>query len=244
MSLFDKYPDAIVRNATFIKYIGTLHVIWREYFCRSKIRKDNFNLEKIGSDYGGFLVPGGMIDENWIIYSAGVGEDITFDLGLINQFGCNVFAFDPTPRAINYVRENEAVDDQFHFLPLALWNCATTLKFYAPANPNHVSHSIVNMQATAQFFRAKCDSLQGLMKHNGHKRIHLLKLNIEGAEYEVLDDLLKNSIGVRVLCVAFDQPMPIWRTHQMVNRLLAADYALVGIDGWKFTFVSKGNLPG
>ena len=35
-------------------------------------------------------------------HSGGVGEDASFDLGIIERFGCSVFAFDPTPRAIAF----------------------------------------------------------------------------------------------------------------------------------------------
>src|SRR3954453_24062721 len=48
----------------------------------------DLGLEKIGSGYGGWIVPTAKIDRDWTCYCAGVGEDITFDLGLISRFGC------------------------------------------------------------------------------------------------------------------------------------------------------------
>ena len=35
-----------------------------------------------------------------IVYSFGVGEDVTFDLALIDRYGMTVHAFDPTPKSI------------------------------------------------------------------------------------------------------------------------------------------------
>ena len=60
-------------------------------------------VERIGSDYGGCLVPRDFLTANSVCYCVGVGEDITFDLGLIDRFGCEVYAFDPTPRSIAFV---------------------------------------------------------------------------------------------------------------------------------------------
>lgn len=70
-------------------------------FISNKIILKNchYKLEKIGSSYGGWIVPIQLIKPDWIFYSAGVGEDITFALGIIERFSCHVFAFDPTPRA-------------------------------------------------------------------------------------------------------------------------------------------------
>lgn len=221
-----------------------MHVIWRDKVFGKWIPGPASRFERLGSEYGGFIVPQGMIDADWIVYSGGVGEDISFDLELIERFGCPVYAFDPTPRAVEYVNRAAGQEPRFHFTPVAMWKTAAVLKFYAPQNPDHVSHSVVNLQATDEYFEAECDGLPGLMKRFGHDRVDLLKLNIEGAEYEVLESVLAEGFGVRVLCVAFDQPMPIWRTHRMIRRLAVAGFALFAIEGWKMTFVRGGDGTG
>jgi len=33
-----------------------------------------------------------------VVYSLGIGEDISFDLALIEKYGARVHAFDPTPK--------------------------------------------------------------------------------------------------------------------------------------------------
>ena len=35
----------------------------------------------------------------------GCGEDISFDLGLIEMFDCDVYGFDPTPKSIDFVNK-------------------------------------------------------------------------------------------------------------------------------------------
>ena len=113
------------------------------------------------------------------------GEDITFDLGIIERFGCYVVAFDPTPRAIAHVAEHAADEPRFTFRPVGLWSEDTSLRFFAPRDPAHVSHSAVNLQRTETYFEAEVRTLPTLMHELGHDRIDLLKLDIEGAEHGV-----------------------------------------------------------
>jgi len=61
-------------------------------------------MEKLGTNYGGWHIPIDIkLDENSIVYSAGVGEDISFDLLLSEKFDCNIVLIDPTKRAKNII---------------------------------------------------------------------------------------------------------------------------------------------
>ncbi len=213
-------------------------VFLKNLFKFSMVRRDD--LKRLGSSYGGWVVPTSMLSEASVCYCAGVGEDITFDLALIDLFGCDVFAFDPTPRSVKYVEENAADVARFHFYDVGLWSSHKTLRFYAPEDPTHVSHSVVNLQRTSTFFEAECKRLSSLMEELGHERIDLLKLDIEGAEYAVLDSMMEDGIYASVLCVEFDPPDPIRKNVSMVRKLIAFGYSLVSVDEWNYTFVWKG----
>ena len=60
-----------------------------------------------GTRYGGYYVCPEFLDEKSIIYSFGIGEDISFDTTLINKHNCNVFCFDPTPKSIDWMKRQE-----------------------------------------------------------------------------------------------------------------------------------------
>ena len=75
------------------------------------------------------------------------------------------------------------------------------------------------------------------MQELGHAGIDLLKLDIEGAEHEVVRSMLEREIRPTVVCIEIDQPVkPVafWRT---VRRIRRAGYALVAVDSWNLTFV-------
>lgn len=195
------------------------------------------DLVRLGSQYGGWIVPAAAVQEDSICYCAGVGEDVSFDLALMERFGCEVHAFDPTPRAIEFVGRNAADVRGFHFHPVGIWERDEQLRFYAPSNPDHVSHSVMNLQQTDSFFEAPCRSLPSLMKELGHARIDLLKLDIEGAEQRVLAAMLKEGVTARVLCVEFDEATLAWtperkqRIATTAESLASQGYVLVAQEG-------------
>ena len=193
--------------------------------------------------YGGYRLPISMLNADSVVYSVGVGEDIRFDLDLIARVGCTVHAMDPVPRAAAYAREAAAHEPRFVFHQLAAWSRDETLTFHAPRQEGFVSHSAVNLFGTEEAFQAEGRSLGSLMRSWGHDHIDLLKISAEGAEFEILDALLREGPVVAILCVEFTVP-PVARGRRMLDRLSAAGYQLVSFrlvpSGWTFTLVHRG----
>lgn len=48
------------------------------------------------------------------------------------------------------------------------------------------------------------DTIKNIMVENNHNKIDLLKLDIEGAENIVLEQMLKDNIYPKYLCIEFD----------------------------------------
>ena len=91
------------------RWISAFLFLFAGFDTLSRARVKHINgLINIGSDYGGWITPMHLLNSTSICYCAGVGEDITFDLGLIERFGCHVFAFDPTPRAKIHLKNKAA----------------------------------------------------------------------------------------------------------------------------------------
>jgi FkbM family methyltransferase len=196
-------------------------------------------LEKIGSKGCGWIVPTSLITQEWVCYCVGAGEDITFDLALIERYGCSVYGFDPTPRAKLHVDRVARNNPRYHFSGVGLWSADGPMKLYAPRNPTHVSHSVVNLQHTADYFVADCKRLSSLMRDLGHNHVDLLKLDVEGAEYAVLESILADNVRIGVICVEFDQPAPLRRTWQMIDALTQSGYRPVCAERWNWTFIHE-----
>jgi FkbM family methyltransferase len=194
------------------------------------------DIVRLGSDYGGWWVPEQAIKAGDRAYCAGVGDDVTFDVALIDRCGCEVWAFDPTPRVIEAVPRWD-MPERWHFEAVGLWDQEEVIRFYFPALRNHGSLSATNAQGTERFVEGQVESLPAIMRRLGHDRLDLLKMDVEGAEGRVLDSMLASDIRPTVLCVEFDQPEVPWRTRRRVRALLAAGYAVVKVEHWNYTFL-------
>ena len=86
------------------------------------------------------------------------------------------------------------------------------------------------------------------MRELGHDAIDLLKIDIEGAEYEVLSDLVASRIPVRAICVEFDETNfpqdQHWRDRiaAAVSGLHAAGFDLAAVaPKGNYTFLARAH---
>ncbi len=199
----------------------------------------------LGSNYGFWVVPDTFTTSS-ACYLAGVGEDITFDLGLIGRFGCTVHAFDPVPASREYASAAAAHEPRFVFHPVGLWSEDAHLGFHAPAVEGHVSHSATDLHGTGVAFKADVRSVKSLMLELGHEELDLLKLSVEGAEYEIVRGTLDAGIDASVICIEYAQPAPAGAaegTHDLLER---AGYHVVAARirprSWKLTYMHASAL--
>ncbi len=202
------------------------------------INKLSINRETIylGTNYGGWSLIDQPKLKNNIIISAGVGEDISFDVEMINKYDLKVIFVDPTPRALQHLsifknslgnpktgsylngglQPIEAYDltgiteSNFFIVDKALFNTSgKIIKFFSPPNKEHVSHSISNWQNNfkkeSEYIEVQTISLSDLLKKHNIDNISMIKLDIEGAEIEVINDMIKNKIYPNQLLVEFDE---------------------------------------
>ncbi|WP_329318640.1 FkbM family methyltransferase [Streptomyces sp. NBC_01262] len=191
------------------------------------------DMERLGSHYGGWWIPTGLLSRDAVVYAAGVGEDVTFDLALIERFGCEVWAMDPTPRSIAFAAR--IAEPRWNFLPIGLWKENATVHFHPPADPAHVSHSVTEIRGSGHGFDAQCRQLTTLMTEMGHDRLDLLKMDIEGAEGPVLDQMLARGVRPRILCVEFDTPESPRALLRRLRRLEDAGYVIRQTEGRNYT---------
>ena len=91
-----------------------------------------------------------------------------------------------------------------------------------------------NLQDTDTPIEVAAETLDSLMIKLGHTKVDLLKLDIEGAEYDVLRQMLAFDILPGVLCIEFDGLLHGRRSvgeTQVLRRLARAGYHLIVDDG-------------
>jgi hypothetical protein len=81
------------------------------------------------------------------------------------------------------------------------------------------------------------------MTENNHGKIDLLKLDIEGFEYEVIDSFLNDKIEVNQICVEFHhfyKDINKRKTKKTIRKLLNAGYKIIHKEMLNFTFLKTG----
>ncbi len=174
------------------------------------------------------------INEHSVVYSLGVGYDVAFELDLINNLDVTVHAFDPTPKSIKWVKKQN-LPKQFVLHEYGVANFDGKIKFHPPENPEHISATVVDRPATRDAaYKVDVKSLATIMNELNHKQIDLIKINIEGAEYLVIEDLIAKNIKPGQILVEF---------HHRFEKieLSATKKAIKGLRelGYKTFFISK-----
>lgn len=197
-----------------------------------------------GTEYGGWMICPDGLTKSSVVYSFGVGEDASFDLSLIARYGPEVCGFDPTPKSIAWV-EGQTWPAQFHFHPFGIGASDRMAAFFAPDNPEWISHTILPRDFSAQSAtHVQLLRLQTIAEMLGHQEIAILKMDIEGAEYEVIGDLVKTpTVKVRQVLVEFHHwlypGISVRATHAAIRKLEKAGYKLFAISdkGLEFSFI-------
>lgn len=203
--------------------------------------------EWFGSGYGGWVVYTPRISSTSVVYSCGIGEDASFDLALISRFGVTVHAFDPTPRAVDWVGAQDLPPSfEFHQLGIADFDGVAT--FNAPPRHQDASYTLVEGRGNAAVaVQADVRRLSTLMSEFGHDRIDLLKMDIEGAEYGVIEDLVSSVLDIRQLLVEFHhgfEAIEVDETYRAVALLRRRGYKLFYVSprGEEYSFVHADHL--
>tara|TARA_Y100000385_G_C13003393_1_gene598286 strand:- start:372 stop:1208 length:837 start_codon:yes stop_codon:yes gene_type:complete len=174
--------------------------ITNRHHLQKIIQDYNYDIKKLGTDYGGWSYVDRKELKNSTVICAGVGEDISFEIEFIKKYNANCILVDPTPRSIIHVnnilkeigsprtkiyndsgkQEIESYDlenisqRQIKFIDKALWINSGPIKFFKPKNKDHVSHSIINFlnnySANTEFIEVKGTTIKKIIEDYDLKR--------------------------------------------------------------------------
>jgi FkbM family methyltransferase len=213
----------------------------KDFFAKidCKITKKRF-----GSANCSWVIATEFIDKNSIVYSFGVGEEISFDLAIIKTFGLDVNAFDPTPRSIEWIK-SQILPENFRLFEYGISNYDGEATFYPPINPKHISHSIIEKEQTKdKTIKVNMKRLETIMHELGHTHIDILKMDIEGAEYSVIEDIKLSNIRPNQILIELHHRFPnigIGKSKEAIKTLRNIGYQLFSIsnNGEEYSFIYK-----
>ena len=190
-------------------------------------------MKYFGSEYGGWPVLEGLLDSDSLVLSFGLGEDVSFDLGIIKRFGCRVIGFDPTPKSVAWLAEQQ-LPERFEFVNVGLAAQTGVISFCAPANSEYASYSAVHAADGTRKVELPVKDLETIVETHDIKKIDVLKMDIEGSENEVIATLAKSSIRPGQILVEFHHRIhqtDFARTRQAIESLETIGYKLFYVSG-------------
>jgi FkbM family methyltransferase len=209
------------------KFRGTLRRRWDRAWS-----EPHSGLRRLG-DASPWHIRADLLTSESVVLSGGVGRDISFELQLASEYGCRIYLFDPSPTG----RETMALVANQHplieYIPLGLAGSERKSQFCIPMNPDEGSYYLSSERSSNLSVPFDCISVTEFCRQRDIRRLDLLKLDIEGFEYEVLQNVLIGGVIPRQICVEFHHFLPgvplyktlkaIWGVRQHRLRLIHKD---------------------
>jgi FkbM family methyltransferase len=237
-SISIKIKKVYRRSRVFINQI-TGH----EPFISRRLKLD---LEFHGTDYGGWCIVENSLSEKSTIVDIGLGEDISFSESLINKYGCYVYGFDPTPKSINYIKKKQ-------FSNFSLFEVGVSAEegeaiFYLPNDANHVSGSLFSSAHVGKKnITVQLIAIENISNMIEFKTIDLLKMDVEGAEFDILQSKGFEKIISKTnqICIEFHHRWPEFgkqKTIDAIRRLEELNFEVTWVSpsNEEVLFVRKG----
>ncbi len=205
---------------------------------------------RLGTRYGGWWVNRRLVRPDPLLIDCGLGRDISFAAAFLSRFGGTVIGIDPNPASLAWCREH--CPPGMHIRDGAFWSKGgASMTFHLPRPPEqlprgadgvsgslHASHSYVEGGASREVTTL---SLDEVLASAGREDCDVLKLDIEGAEFEVLGELARSRelARCRQVLVEFHHGITSHAredTGRVVEDVRAAGFSLVHVEGRNHIF--------
>ncbi len=222
-----RYCKRVVRAG-----LGTDHLLKPEL---------NVATRHIGSDYGGWIVAIGPLGDvkNPVVLSFGLGDDISFDEEIISSYGAHVYGFDPTPASLRWIAARGAPQNMQVF-PIGISRFDGRQKFSVSENDTRGNYSSKETAGTS----AICDVMRysSILAMLELKHVDVLKLDIEGSEYDVIPEIITSSVRPVQLLVEFHHRLhriDVADTRRAVKMVQQAGFSLFAVSpgGQELSFI-------
>ena len=213
---------------------------WFEYWLARIKLSDCTSLLDLGTRYGGWAIPGDVVQPSWVCYCIGCGGDISFDLELIQRYGAKVRAFDAVAEYVELASAKAASEPRFTARQAAISTIDGPVFMQLTHDPQSQSVSEAGLYESNNYVELPGRTLASLAEEFGDEGIDLLKLDIEGGEYDVLPTLDLQAMGVKIFAVQLHHTASVRHARKLIERLRSDGYDPIACRRTlKFTFLHR-----
>ncbi|MBL7086406.1 MAG: FkbM family methyltransferase [Candidatus Cloacimonetes bacterium] len=182
-----------------------------------------------------------------IIIDVGCGFEADLSRHLISKYGLTSYGVDPTLKHAKFLRELEKETEyKFKYLPLALTKTNGRIIFHETLE--HESGSIFSSHKNIlvdkiRTYEVESVSLKGLIKKIGVETVDYIKLDLEGAEYELLVNVSQDELkAFKQIFIEFHhhaiKPYSINNTRKIVKYMYIKGFRSYSLDDSNYLFLN------
>ena len=165
-----------------------------------------------------------VFDEKSIVIDVGCADDPDLSVFFMKQFDCFAYAVDPTRKHFAALKAVSDRNKKFQHLPYAVADCDQQLTFYE--SKENASGSLLQSHSNVQndsiiSYEVEAVTISKLLERIGVDRIDFLKLDLEGAEYSLLEKINSHDL------VNVDQLFVEFHHHAIPDKTFKDTLALV-----------------
>ncbi len=207
--------------------------------------------QRLGTRYGGWWVDTRLVGPQPLLIDCGLGEDISFPAAFLQRFaGAHVIGVDPNPRSLAYCRAH--CPPGMEILANAFWTSSgEDIAFHLPRGQDQLPKGADGVSGSldasheyvegGQRIETQTVDLDALLARAGRQDCDILKLDVEGAEYALLEALVASGRirAARQVLVEFHHGVTrhtLDDTRRIVASMTAAGFRLVHSENRNYIF--------
>ena len=135
------------------------------------------------------------LNENSLIFDVG-GFTGEWSANIYNRYRCNIYIFEPVDRYFNHIKNRFQVCNNVQVFNFGLGNKSESIKIRTVGDGSKfvTKTSKISPFNVDKFDEAYIKSICDFIRERDIQNIDLLKLNIEGAEYALLESLIEENM--------------------------------------------------
>lgn len=183
---------------------------------------DCTKLDRVGVGAHGWTFCTPVSKFNHVVFSVGIGSDITWDEEMIEKYSTQHHGWDPTPVPVEFFKHHPKPKDFiFHRFGLGAVNGNVTLKVAKGDKDNLSIMERESLAVDGTVLSYPILTLGSMMARTRHEWLSILKIDIEGLEFDVLESWHKSMSSIPADQVLIEFHERFFRSNPRRDQLVA-----------------------